>query len=331
MTFAQPIFLYALILIPLMALFLLWAHRRKQAALARLGNLALLERLSQSVNWRGRNRQIALWFAALILLIISLARPQWGSEVEMVEQQGLQVMAVLDVSESMLAQDIKPNRLERAKLEISDLMDRLEGNELGLVLFSGAAFVQFPLTSDFATARSFLAGAQPGVISRPGTALGEAIDTALNGFDRRRASGKVMVIFTDGENHESAPQEAAQRAAEQGVLIFTVGFGSATGEPIPQYNDAGEVIGYKKDAQGQTVLSKLDEVTLQEIALASGGQYYRAGATGTELAALSAEINSLQKAKLDSRFETLRVERFQIFLLAALLAMMVAEIIPDRK
>lgn len=331
MTFGQPTFLYALILLPLTALFLLWMGRRKRASLARLGDSGLIERLSRTVNRRGRRWQTALWFAALTLLIVSLARPQWGSEVEMVEQQGIEIMVALDVSQSMMAQDIKPNRLERAKLEVVDLMDRMGGNEVGLVLFAGAGFIQFPLTSDFATARSFLDGAQPGVISRQGTAIGEAIQTALNGFNWSRASQKVIIIMTDGESHDSDPLERAQQAAEQGVLIYTIGFGSPNGEPIPEVNAAGEITGYKKDAAGETVLSKLDEITLQEIALSTGGQYYRAGAAGNELNALAAELDSMQKAELESRFETRRIERFQIFLLLALLAIIVSEVIPDRK
>ncbi|MFQ5577312.1 MAG: VWA domain-containing protein [Anaerolineae bacterium] len=331
MTFGHPQFLYGLILIPAFALFLLWMSKRKQAALARLGNPALLNRLSQSVNRRGRRWQTGLWFAALALLIISLARPQWGSEVQAVEQQGIEIMVALDVSQSMLAEDIKPNRLSRARFEISDLMDRLGGDEVGLVLFAGAGFIQFPLTSDFVTARAFLDNANPGAISRPGTALAEAISTAMSGFNWQRASQKVIIIMTDGESHEGEPVEAARQAAEKGVIIYTIGFGSPQGEPIPQYNPQGEVAGYKKDHRGEVVLSKLDEITLQEIALATNGRYFRAGAAGNELPALAAELEALQKSNLESRFETHRIERFQGFLLTALLAIIVQELIPNRK
>ncbi len=331
MTFGRPQFLYALILVPLAFLFWLWAERRRRAALARLGNPALLEALSDAVNRRGRRWQTALWLAALTLLLLALARPQWGTEVQMVEQQGIEIMVALDVSQSMLAEDIKPNRLQRAKLEIADLMERLGGNEMGLVLFSGASFIQFPLTSDFATARTFLDSAGPGVISRPGTAIADAIETALHGFDWQRSSQKVILLMTDGEDHEGDPLEAARKAAEQGVILYAIGFGSPQGEPIPQYNRRGEIVGYKKDRQGNTVLSKLDEVTLQKIALATGGQYYRASASGRELDALSAELDAMQKASLESRFERRHIERFQGFVLAALVALVAGELIPDRK
>jgi Ca-activated chloride channel family protein len=323
-------FLYGLILLPLLFLFFLWAARRRDAALARLGDPGLVRRLSSSVNWRGRRWQTVLWFVALTALIISLARPQWGSEVRVVEQQGIEVMVALDVSNSMLAQDVKPDRLSRAKLEIADLMTRLGGDEIGLVLFSGASFIQFPLTSDYATARTFLDNARPEVISNPGTNIGAAIRTAMSGFDYNRVSQKVIVLITDGEDHEPDSLTVAQGAADQGIMLYTIGFGSAQGEPIPEYNDQGEVIGYKKDQNGEVVLSKLDEATLQQIAQIGNGRYFRATADGSKLEALVAELNMLQKGELSSQIETWGIERFQGFLAVALIALVVMEIIPER-
>ena len=330
MTFAQPVFLYGLFLIPLAGLFLIWAERRRKADLARLGDPGLVQRLSSSVNWRGRRWRNALWLTILALLLVTLARPQWGTVTRTVEQEGIQVMVALDISQSMLAQDIKPDRLSRAKMEIADLMDRLGGDEIGLVLFSGASFIQFPLTSDYGTARVFLDNARPGVISRPGTAIGEAIYTAMSGFDQNRASQKVIVLITDGEDHEGDAAAMAQRAAEQGIMIYTIGFGSPEGDPIPVYNDRGEVVGYKKDQNGEVVLSRLDEATLQQIAEIGGGQYYRATASGGELDALISDLGALQKAELASRVEVQHIERFQIPLAMALALMVAVELIPDR-
>jgi Ca-activated chloride channel family protein len=330
MTFARPFFLYALILLPLMGLFLAWTGRQRKAKLAQLGDPALMQRLSSTVNWRGRRWRDALWLAVLALLLVALARPQWGTETQMIEQEGIQVMVALDVSQSMLAQDIKPDRLSRAKMEISDLMDRLGGDEIGLVLFSGASFVQFPLTSDYATARTFLDNARPEVISRPGTDIADAIRTAMAGFDPARASQKVIVLITDGENHEGDVLVMAEKAAQEGIMLYAIGFGSPQGEPIPQYNAQGRVTGYKVDGQGEAVLSRLDEATLQEIARIGGGQYFRATASGSELDALISELNALQKAELASQFETRGIDRFQAFLLAALILMVVIETIPDR-
>ncbi len=330
MTFANPTFLYALILVPLFAIFLMWANNKRKADLGRLGDRQLIERLSAGINWQGRRWRALLWLVALALIIVAMARPQWGSEVQTVDQEGLQVMVALDVSQSMLAQDIKPTRLDRAKLEISDLMDRLNGDEVGLVVFSGASFIQFPLTSDYNTARMYLEGANPTVISRPGTAIGDAIRTAVRGFDESLDSQKVLVVISDGEDQETDPLAAAQEAADAGILIYSIGFGTPEGEPIPVLDANGAVVDYKRDAQGEVVLSKLDETTLQEIAQIGGGHYYRAAADASELDSLLAELDTLQKAKLESRFDIRKIERFQGFLLAALIVLVIAEMIPDR-
>lgn len=331
MTFGQPQFLWALLLFPLSLLFLLWARNRRREAMARLGNPTLVARLSAMVNRNGRRRGIGLWLIALLLLIFALARPQWGNEVQVVQQEGVQIIVVLDVSKSMLAQDIKPDRLTRAKLEISDLMSRLQGDEVGLVLFSGASFIQFPLTSDYDTALAFLNNASPDVISRPGTALGDAIRTAMGGFDPQRASQKVIVIMTDGENHEPDVLPIAEQVAAEDVIIYALGFGTPQGEPIPEYSPDGQIVGYKEDENGQVVLSKLDEVTLQQVTLATGGRYFRAQADGSELDQLVSELDNLQKEQLESRFETRRIERYQLFLLIAFVALFIHELIPERK
>lgn len=331
MIFANPQFLLALLLIPAVGLFLLWSRSKQQQAMAQLGDHALIQRLSANINWRGRRWQNAFRLLALTLIIVALARPQWGSEVREIEQEGLQVMVALDVSQSMLAQDIKPSRLERAKLEIADLMERLDGDEVGLVLFSGASFVQVPLTSDYITALNYLDNADPNVISRPGTVIGDSIRTAMQAFDADLSSQKVLIIMTDGEDRETDPLAAAQTAAEEGVLIYTIGFGTAEGVAIPEIDAQGQVVGYKQDQLGEIVLSKLDESTLQGIALAGNGKYYRAGADGSELDSLLAEIDGLQKTQLQSRFETRHIERYQAFLALALIALVAGELIPDRK
>ena len=330
MSFGQPLFLWGLLAVPAAIIGLLWAQRLRRIEWARLGDSALLGQLADSVNWRGRRWQSRLWVLALALALFALARPQWGSEVQVVEQEGIQLMVALDVSQSMLAEDLTPNRLARAKQEISELMDHLQGDEIGLVLFSGAAFIQFPLTSDYDTARAFLQNASPSMISRPGTVIGEAIRTAIDGFDNEVSSQRVIVIMTDGEDHETDPVGAAQEASADDVIIYTIGFGSAEGEPIPEYDVAGNRVGYKEDRNGNVVLSQLDEIGLQQIAVAGNGRYYRAEADGRELALLAAELDALETAQLESRFETQKIERYQPFLLAALLLLFVNEWIPER-
>jgi Ca-activated chloride channel family protein len=330
MKFAEPRFFYCLIPLILLAILFYGLTKQHRAAINRLGAPDLISRLSATVNRRGRRWQTSLWFIALFFLIVALARPQWGSQVEYIERRGVEIMIALDVSESMLAEDFRPNRLARAKLEITELMDQLEGNELGLVLFSGAAFVQFPLTSDFTTARTFLDAAYPGIISRPGTNVAEAIRIAMTGFNEDRATQKVIVLLTDGESHEDDALAAAQEAADRGIIIYTIGFGSPDGEPIPQYDQLGSLIGFKKDRNGETVLTRLDEFTLEQIASVSGGRYFQAMADGREVGFLADEISELQTTELESRFETRGIERFQWFLGIAILALIVIEIIPDR-
>ena len=331
MTFGEPNYLYVLLLVPALGLFSVWAAGRWRSAMARLGDPALIDMLSTSIDWRGRRLRTWLWFFAFVLVVIGLSRPQWGTEVQAIERQGTQVMVVLDVSKSMLAEDIKPSRLSRAKFEITDLLGRLKGDEVGLVLFSGASFLQFALNFDYATARTFVEGANPDLISRQGTAIADAIATALAGFDDTRLSQKVIVIMTDGESHEGDAVAAARRASEDGAIIYTMGFGSPQGEPIPEYDSRGEVVGYKQDLSGNPVLSRLDEVILQEIAREASGKYYRAGADSRAVEDLVSELDGLQKSTIEGEIESRKVERFPGFLLFALIALVVMELIPERK
>ena len=264
--------LYALLLLPAIAVFLYWATMRKRKAVARLGDQGLVENLSPPNPQRELNVRYAVWMLALALIIFASARPQWGAQVQTLEREGVQIMLVLDVSESMLADDMTPNRLTRAKIDIVDLMRRLEGDEIGLVLFSGASFIQFPLTFDYSTAQSFLQRAGPEVISRPGTAIAEAIETALVGLDLESDGQKAVILMTDGENQEGDPVSAARRAAQNGVSVFTVGYGFPKGQTIPIIDRFGQNIGFKTDASSERVITRLDEPALEEIAQAGGGR-----------------------------------------------------------
>jgi len=330
MNFAKPEYLLLLVTIPLVGMLMYYASKKRKQSLSKLGESPLLRRLTSSINWRGRRWKNVLLLMSLTFLILAVARPQWGSEVREIDQEGLQVMVALDVSHSMLAQDIKPTRLDRAKLEIADLMKQLSGDEIGLVLFSGASFIQVPLTSDYYSALSYLDNADPEVISRPGTVIGDAIRTAALGFDPNLSSQKVLIVMTDGEDHETDPLAAAKAVAEEDVLIYTIGFGTPEGEPIPVMDENGSVVDYKRDQNGEVVLSMLDESTLQSIAQTGNGKYYRASADGSELQSLLTEIDSLQKDQLQSRFETTQIERYQIFLAIAIVPLVIGELIPDR-
>ena len=329
MTFGAPQFLYLLAAILPLMLFLWWTWGRRTRALRRIGDPGLVERLGLTVGRRVRGLRLALWFIGVALLILALGRPQWGSDIEIIEQGGVQVMVALDISRSMLAPDLKPTRLDRAKLEISDLVSRLDGDEVGIVLFSGASFIQFPLTSDYATARTYLNHASPNAITRQGTVIAEAIETAMAGFSTERERQKVIVIMTDGENHEGDPITAAREAAGQGAVIYTVGFGSPEGGPVPEYDERGEITGYRQDAQGQVLISRIDEIALQQIAENGGGRYFRATDSGA-ITGLADEIQSFEDQSLRSEFNQRKVERFQLFLLAGVLCLALAELTADR-
>ncbi len=329
MNFGAPQFLYALATLPALMVFVRWALARRAASVQRIGDPVLVERLSEAASRRMRILRLVLWFVGVALIIVALSRPQWGSDIEIVEQRGVQVMVALDISRSMLAQDVNPTRLGRAKLEVADLISRLDGDEVGIVLFSGASFIQFPLTSDYATARTYLNHASPDSITRQGTVIAEAIETAMAGFSHQRAGQKIIVIMTDGENHEGDPITAAQQAAGEGVVIYTVGFGSPDGEPLPEYDEQGNITGYRRDTQGGVITSKLDEGALQQIAEKGGGRYFRAAESGA-IAGLVGQIQSFQDESLQSEFNQRKVERFQLFLLVGLLSLALAEALTDR-
>ena len=329
MTFGSPQFLYLLAFLPALGVFVWWAFLWRRRAVSRIGDPVLVRRLSQSAGPRVRGLRIVLWFLGVFLLLVALARPQWGNDIQIVEQAGVQVMIALDISNSMLAEDMKPTRLDRAKLEISDLISRLRGDEVGIVLFSGASFIQFPLTSDHSTAKAYLNNANPNSISRQGTVIAEAIDIATRGFSTDRENQNIIVIMTDGENHEGDPVEAARRAAQEGAVIFTVGLGSPEGSPVMRLDDEGNVTGQLLDAQGQAVVSRMDEIALQQIAENGGGRYFRASEPGA-MAGLADEIQSFQDRSLQSEFSQRKVERFQLFLLAGALCLVLAELLTDR-
>ncbi len=329
--FANTELLYLLVLVPLLGIFFIYAARQRRRALNRFGSKELVEKLSSSVSRSRRAWKEFLLLITLTLLIITLARPQLGTRLLNVKREGQDIIIALDVSASMLAEDIKPNRLEKAKHEISTLIDRLEGDRVGLVAFAGRAFVQCPLTLDYGAARMFLAALTPDIIPVPGTALALAIQTSAAAFEEKERKHKILILITDGEDHEGEPLKAAQEAAKQGVIVYTVGLGSPEGVPIPVIDATGNRSGFKKDEQGQVVMTKLDEVTLEKIALETGGKYYRASPGEVELGKIYDDISAMEKKNLASRQFAQFEDRFQFLLGLALLLLMVELFLPERR
>jgi Ca-activated chloride channel family protein len=264
------------------------------------------------------------------LLIIGIANPQTGSKLVEGERKGIDIMIALDVSNSMLAEDIQPNRLERAKQAISKLIDKLGNDRIGIIVFAGNAYMQLPITTDYAAAKMFLSTITTRIVPTQGTAIGEAIDMAIGSFDDETHS-RAIIIITDGENHEDEPVKSAENAAEQGIYVYTIGMGLLEGAPIPEYNKYNRRIGYKKDRQGSTVVTKLNEAMLQQIASAGNGVYVRANNTQSGLKTVFDEINSLEKTKFESKIFSDYENRFQYFIALSLIFIVLELFIFERK
>lgn len=330
MRFAEPMFLWGLLTLPLFALLFVYAfHRRKKLA-ARFVSLSMLPKLSTSVSpWR-RLAKVTILLFAIAFLFVALARPQWGRKMEHIERRGLDLVLLQDISLSMLAEDIKPNRLTRSRHEISAFLESLSGDRIGLVAFSGEAQVMVPLTLDYGTVQMMLKELTPGWLM-PGTNLEKAIRKGMDLYKNSGSGGQysVMILMSDGEELEAAAVNAAKEAAEMGIRIYTIGIGSREGVPIPVPSKNGEVA-YKKDLQGNIVTTRLEDGTLQEIASVTGGLYFYASPGEFQLQKVLTEIASLEKKEQASdRMENYQ-DRYQIFLGLAALLFLIEALVSER-
>ena len=330
MRFAEPDFLWCLFTLPLFALLFVYAYHRRKKLAARFVSLSMLPKLSTSVSpWR-RLTKILLLLLALAFLFVALARPQWGHKMEHIERRGLDLVLLQDISLSMLAEDIKPNRLVRSRHEIAAFLESLSGDRVGLVAFSGEAQVMVPLTLDYGTVQMMLQELNPGWLM-PGTNLESAIRKGMQLFKNSGGAGKysVMILMSDGEELEAEAVNAAKEAAELGIRIYTVGIGSREGVPIPVKTKSGEVA-YKKDVQGNIVTTRLEEGTLQEIANVTGGLYFYANPSEFQLQKVLTEIASLEKKEqATDRLENYQ-DRYQIVLGLAALLFLVEALVSER-
>lgn len=329
--FANPEFFYLYWLLPLIVLFFVAVFKHKKRLLRRLGDEELVQGLMANVS-KGKQRwKVMLILLVLSLLIFSLANPQIGTRLEEVKRTGVDIFIALDVSKSMLAEDVAPDRITKAKHEIANFIDQLQGDRVGIIAFSGLAFVQCPLTLDYGAAKLFLSDIEVGDIPQPGTAIGEAIKTAMRSFTARELKYKVLILITDGEDHEEDPVKIAKEAAKEGLIIYTIGIGSPQGAPIPEFDQRGRQIGYKKDKNGQIITSKLDVLTLEKIAFETGGKFHISTAGEAELNRILAEISDMEKKELASRQFTQFEDRFQIFLFLSLLLLIIETLLSERR
>lgn len=295
--FANPEYLYLLLFIPLAAILYCYGLYRKRKCLSRMGEAALIRELMPEYSSARQNLKFILLVLALAGSVLICARPQFGIKEETVKKQGVEIMIALDISRSMLAEDVSPNRLERAKMLISKLIDNFEEDRVGLIVFAGDAFVQLPITSDFVSAKMFLQSITPDLISRQGTNLYAAINLASNSFTSQEGIGKSIILITDGENHEDGAKEAAEAAAKKGYKIHVLGVGLPGGAPIPDPKTGG----YHKDRNGQTVVSRMNEDVCRAISQIGQGIFARIDNSDQAGRAISAEVEKLQKAETEHK------------------------------
>ncbi len=329
--FASPEWLLALLLVPAVASVYWLASARRRSLLRRFGESELVSKLTTSVSQRARLFKAALVLGAIALIVLAMARPQFGTRVETVRRRGQDVMVAVDLSRSMLAEDVNPNRLDRARLAILRLIRGLDGDRIGLVAFAGDAFIQSPLTVDYTAAAMFLDAMEPDMMPVQGTDLAEALRVSLDALDQAAREDRIVILVTDGEDHEGRWEEQLQRALASEVRIHTVGIGSVEGVPIPETGTAGGRGGFKRDEEGNVVTTRLDERTLREVAEITGGQFVRVAPGTTEFEELVDQIAAGEGEEVDTREITQFEEQFQLFLAFAFLLLLSEALVPERR
>jgi Ca-activated chloride channel family protein len=319
---SDPQWLYLLPLIPALAVLAWSGVNTAQRIMIGFMSAKTASRLAPGGLGSLRKTRIVILCAALALCVTALARPQYGVKPVTVTRTGIDVMILLDTSRSMAARDIRPSRLERARIELDRIVNALEGNRMGLVAFAGESFVECPLTTDTATLRLFLDSLDTSSIPVPGTAIGKAIKTAIEAFSASKAKTKAAILVTDGENLEGGLDEAVEEAVKAGIVIFPVGVGSEAGAPAPEVDDKGAITGYKTDAGGGTVITRLDSAALRGIAEATGGIYYSTEGESLDLDGLVKTLKGLEKTDIATQEFTEYEDRYYLFALAALVLLM---------
>ena len=325
--FANPNALYLYILLVVIVGIYLVASRRRKRELDRYGSSELLAALMPEVSPLRPAFKFWLTFVALCFMVLVLARPQFGSKMETIKRQGVETVIALDISNSMLAEDVAPSRLEKSKNVVSKLVDSFTDDKIGLIVFAGEAYIQLPITNDFISAKMFLESIDPSLIERQGTNIKAAIDMATRSFTPREGVGKAIIIITDGENHEGGAKEAAKAAAEKGMMVFVMGVGSPEGAPIP----AGRSNDFRRDKEGNVVITKLGEQMCQEIAAAGNGVYIRIDNTNNAQKLLQKEIDKLAKADMETTTYSDYNEQFMVMAWIAFILLLIEMLVMVKK
>ena len=324
--FEDPIYLWMLLIIPILVLMRFIAWRKRKRNLRKFGDPSLLKEMMPDVSKYRPTIKFCLLLSAITNLIFMIARPQEGSKISHEKPEGIEVLIALDISNSMLAQDVIPSRLEKSKLLIEDLVYHFTNDKVGLVVFAGDAFVQLPITNDYVSAKMFLQNINPSLITTQGTDLARAISLSQSCFTQREHIGRAIIVITDGEDHEGGALEAAREAYKKGISVFILGVGTSKGAPIPDGNG-----GYLKDNSGQTVLSALNEHMCQQVAKAGNGVYIHVDNTSDAQERLNKELSKLQSGISDTVVYSEYNEQFQIFGIILLLLLIVETILLESR
>lgn len=325
--FAHPEYLYLLLIVPVLIGVFIYNTYRRQRKLKLFGNTELMAELMPNVSFVRPQLKFYLQLLAIVLLIIVMAQPQFGTRQEKNKRHGIDVMIALDVSNSMMAQDVQPSRLDNAKQVLTRLVDGMTEDRVGLIVFAGDAYTQLPITADYVSAKMFLSTISTQMVPRQGTAIGSAIDLAIKSFGTKEKGGRAIIVITDGENHEDDAIGAARLAAESGISVHVIGMGSASGAPIP----VAGTMSFRKDKDGNVVVTKLNEDMCRQIASAGKGVYVRADNSNTAFKVVEKELDKLAKSEITATNYAEYNEQFQSFALFALLILIVDFFIFDRK
>lgn len=328
--FEHTQFLWFLVIIPLTILVAIIHRSWRKKALRNLGDQRLVELLLPNYAPKMKSVKVVLLCFAFLFLVVGLANLQFGSKLEEVKSKGVDIMIALDISNSMLAEDIAPSRLEFAKREIDHLVGKLHNDRLGVVVFAGDAMVQLPITTDYSAVKLFLKNINTNIIAKQGTAIGTALELASESFDYDSPTQKAIIVITDGENHEDDAVKMTKEISDEGVIIHTIGMGSQNGGPIPVYRH-GKQVAHRTDKEGNTVISKLNEQMLKEIAQEGKGIYVRASSANSGLNYVMNEIDGMEKTEFDSMVIRNYKSRFQLFLFISLAFFVLREVLPDSK
>lgn len=328
--FEHKEYLLILLIVPVLAGLYIFSYYRRRRAIRNFGNPDLVALLMPDFSQFRRNLKFILLLLGATLIIIALAGPQFGSKLTEVKHEGIELIVALDISNSMLAEDVKPNRLERAKQELTRLLDRLNNDRIGLIVFAGDAYTQIPVTNDYLSAKMFLSGINTGMVSRQGTAIGEAIKLAVRSFNMESQAGKAILIISDGENHEGGVSEAVKEASDKGIRIFTVGMGLNQGVRIPVSSSPGNR-DYHRDHEGNFVITRLNEPMLMDIASGGGGEYYRASAPNMGMNAMISKLKGMNKAETEYKVYTEYEEQFPVLIWLAFGILLLDLLLLERK